>query len=97
MSHEPKNRPPVQILLTVLRQNVFIGANADVVIKELIGKVPQYTAPEAWGMTIAEALRAGYVYDPVQLEQGSLQCQWRLELTPEGFKASEHMHIARLD
>ncbi|HWA78677.1 MAG TPA: hypothetical protein VG848_00055 [Acetobacteraceae bacterium] len=33
---------------------------------------------------IAEAVRRGWLHDPVRLEPGALQCHWRLELTARG-------------
>ncbi|MBV8522970.1 MAG: hypothetical protein JOY71_12750 [Acetobacteraceae bacterium] len=41
-----------------------------------------------WAEAIAACLAAGYVKEPVRLEPGSLQCHWRLELTPEGVAAA---------
>ena len=34
---------------------------------------------------IRRLLDGGLIYDPVFLAAGALQCQWRLEPTPEGF------------
>ena len=34
---------------------------------------------------IRRLLAGGLIYDPVFLASGALQCQWRLEPTPEGF------------
>jgi hypothetical protein len=33
---------------------------------------------------VAACLRDGLIREPVRLEEGALQCHWRLELTPKG-------------
>jgi len=37
---------------------------------------------------IAHCLAAGLIREPVRLPEGSLQCHWRLELTPAGVAAA---------
>ena len=44
---------------------------------------------DAFRAAVGELLRAGLIYDPVNLPPGALQCHWRLELTPEGFEAAQ--------
>jgi hypothetical protein len=42
---------------------------------ELVGREVD---PEAFSVALAHALTAGYIYDPVQLLPGALQCHWHL-------------------
>jgi len=87
MGCEPGHRPLLPTLLVLLRGEALTGPNEDEVIEGLIARFSYSAFAEDWRMAIAEAMRMGYVYDPVRLEPGSLQCRWRLELTPQGFEA----------
>jgi hypothetical protein len=46
---------------------------------------------ESWRAAIAAALADGYIYDPVRLPPGALQCHWHLELTPAGAARARHL------
>ena len=39
---------------------------------------------------VASCLRQGLIREPVRLPEGSLQCHWHLELTPDGVDAARH-------
>lgn len=40
---------------------------------------------------LASCLRDGLLREPVRLPKGSLQCHWRLELTPKGVEAVRNL------
>ena len=50
-------------------------------------------APNAWQATVAEAVAAGLIHDPVRLLQGALQCYWHLELTTTGVAAAWRLRL----
>ena len=40
---------------------------------------------------VSACVAAHYIKDPVRLEEGSLQCRWKLELTAQGVAAAAHL------
>lgn len=56
-----------------LRFQALVGADVD---------------QEAFSVALADALRAGFIDDPVQLSPGALQCSWHLRLTSKGVNAA---------
>ena len=89
LSFEPETSPLLLALLKLLRAGRLTGVTEEAVVEELVARFPGGALAEAWRVAIGEALRAGYIHDPVRLESGSLQCRWRLELTSQGFKAAQ--------
>jgi hypothetical protein len=43
--------------------------------------------PAAFHDTLASCLRDELIREPIRLPEGSLQCHWHLELTPQGVEA----------
>jgi hypothetical protein len=39
---------------------------------------------EEFRAAIGKALKTGLIHDPVRIPPGALQCEWCLEVTPEG-------------
>lgn len=77
-----------QALLDALVRHVFrdriTAPNADDGIELLAGGAACDASADEWRAALADALAAGYLYDPVRLPEGALQCHWHLELTPLG-------------
>lgn len=47
--------------------------------------------PAAATAAIADQLAEGLIREPLRLEEGSLHCRWRLELTPSGRDAARRL------
>jgi hypothetical protein len=48
-------------------------------------------APAVAAATVAALLAEGLIREPLRLEDGSLHCRWRLELTPTGRDAARRL------
>lgn len=46
---------------------------------------------EEFRAAIAKALALGLIYEPVRIPPGTLQCEWCLEVTPEGAAAARSL------
>jgi hypothetical protein len=84
MSDEPKTTSLVGTLLSVISRQRIIEPDVDAGIAHLAAVTGQDVPPEAWRAAVTEAVRAGYIHDPVRLQARALQCQWHLELTALG-------------
>jgi hypothetical protein len=42
---------------------------------------------------IDACLREGLIHDPVRIEEGALQCHWKLELTPKGIEQARKQKL----
>jgi hypothetical protein len=65
----------------------LVAPDADSGITLLAEATRHDATPVAWHEAVARAVHEGYLYDPVRLSEGALQCHWRLELTPKGVAA----------
>lgn len=74
------------LLLVIFRYRILV-ADAGIGIETLAEIGHRNATPIEWRDAIAEAVRAGYIHDPVRLPAGALQCHWHLELTPKGVAA----------
>jgi hypothetical protein len=81
---------PLATLLRVAYRHRVTAANADEAfarIRDIAGEpleAPALHEAPAFHEAVAAALAAGLIREPVRLPPGSLQCHWRLELTPAG-------------
>jgi hypothetical protein len=75
-------------LLRIGFGNVVQAPDAETAFQELQSLSGQALDPAAFHAAVAEALARGLIREPVRLPEGSLQCHWRLELTPEGVAAA---------
>jgi hypothetical protein len=75
--------PLATLLLTGYRHPVS-AANADEAHQRIRDIAGQPLDAAAFHAAVAAALAAGLIREPVRLPPGSLQCHWRLELTPAG-------------
>jgi hypothetical protein len=83
MTHQPL----IDAVLSVAFHGGLGASDPDTGIALLAEAVGRPDPPAAWRDAIALAVHEGYLYDPVRLHQGALQCHWRLELTPKGVAA----------
>jgi len=83
--------PRLETLLAVVFHHRIMAPDAETGIAQLAAIANQDNAVEAWHKVVSEAIAAGYVYDPVRLNPGALQCHWHLELTPQGVEAARHL------
>jgi hypothetical protein len=51
--------------------------------------------PVEFAAAVTRLLTGGVIHDPVCLPAGALQCDWRLELTQEGFEVVQAMQRER--
>ena len=71
------------LVLHVFRDRITAD-NADAGIELLAGRAGCSATGAEWRAALTDALEAGYLYAPVRLPEGALQCHWHLELTPLG-------------
>jgi hypothetical protein len=72
------------VLLRICFRHVVTAANADEGFLRVQEITDTQLDPAAFHAAIAEALAAGLIREPLRLPEGALQCQWRLDLTPQG-------------
>ncbi len=51
---------------------------------ERVQQIITTLAYDAFRGAIDLCLRDGLIHEPVRIEEGALQCHWKLELTPKG-------------
>ena len=83
-THNPINSFDIASLLRFAYRHALTAANADEAVLRLEEKTGATLDPTAFHAAVAEAVATGLIREPVRLPDGALQCQWRLELTPQG-------------
>jgi hypothetical protein len=78
-----KLKPEVLLLLVAFRHGIH-EPDLDSGRRHFEEIVGRDVDPEAFGVALADALRAGDIHDPVQLPPGALQCHWHLKPTSTG-------------
>ena len=75
-------KEPVSQILSVAFRHSIDEPN----IEAAFERIRSITAVEydAFRDAIDACLREGLIHDPVRIEEGALQCHWKLELTAEG-------------
>ena len=87
--HSGEGRNPhvvVQRLLSVAYRHAIDEPTIESAF-ERIQKLTTLDYP-AFRDAIDACLRDGLIRDPVRIEEGALQCHWKLELTPKGVAAA---------
>ncbi|HVZ07318.1 hypothetical protein [Rhodopila sp.] len=80
--------PLTEVVLRTAFRRRLLAPDADSGMSLLMAEAADVAAtPEDWRGSVASAVAAGLVYDPVRLPEGALQCHWHLELTPQGVAA----------
>ncbi len=86
--HPGEGRDPV--LAAALRQVLFIAFHHSIDepnIETAFERFQQLTnilAYDTFRDAIDLCLRDGLIRDPIRIEEGALQCHWKLELAPKG-------------
>ena len=78
------------LLLLIFRQRIT-APDSDAGLAHLAASADRKASVAEWRTAVAEALAAGYIYDPVRLMTGALQCHWHLELTPNGVEIARSL------
>lgn len=84
----------IRTLLLVGFRNPVTAPNAEAAFEQVQALAGEPLDAALFHTAIAEAQARGLIREPVRLPEGSLQCHWRLELTPEGVAAARAL-IAR--
>jgi hypothetical protein len=71
------------LLLLIFRQRIT-APDSDAGLTDLAASADHEASVDEWRTAVAGAQAALYIYDPVRLPAGALQCHWHLELTPKG-------------
>ena len=74
----------VQLLLRVALRHFVSADNAEDAFERVQALVPEKLDATMFHETIDLCLRDGLIRDPIRIEEGALQCHWKLELTPKG-------------
>ena len=91
MSGHPRAASLVGALVLHVFRDRITADNADAGIEFLSGRAGCDATGDEWRTALADALRAGYLYEPVRLPEGALQCHWHLELTPLGVEEARRL------
>lgn len=76
--------PLVAAMLVCAFRERVMAPDVDGGIAALASACDVEATEDDWRTAVEQALDAGYLHDPIRLPSGSLQCHWRLELTPLG-------------
>jgi hypothetical protein len=76
------------LLLEIGFRHFVSAPNAETAFEQIEALAGKSLDAAAFHEAIAEALTRGLIREPVRLPEGSLQCHWRLELTPRGVAAA---------
>jgi hypothetical protein len=74
----------VDRLLAVAFRHRIVAPDAEGGVARLAELAGQTEPLSAWHAAVAEAVRQGFLHEPVRLLPDALQCHWRLELTSAG-------------
>jgi hypothetical protein len=77
----------IHVVLSAAFHGRFVAPDADSGIALLAAATGHHATLAEWHEAVARCVRDGTLHDPVRLSEGSLQCHWRLELTPQGVAA----------
>jgi hypothetical protein len=72
------------LLLATAFRHVVDEANAEAALDALHHLTGTPLAADAFHAAVAACVRAGWIEEPVRIEDGALHCHWRLRLTPAG-------------
>lgn len=84
-------------LLRVALHHHVSEANLDLGLQRLTTIIGGDVMPEDLAAAVAQAIAQGLIQDPVRLEEGALQCHWRLALTPAGIAVARGLITSRTD
>jgi hypothetical protein len=76
-------KPEDLVLVTAFR-HVLKEANQDTGFESFSRLTRHALSYDSFSEAVASCVAQGLIRDPVRLEEGALQCHWRLELTPKG-------------
>jgi hypothetical protein len=76
-----------QLLTTAYRHGIN-EPNAEIAYERFRTLVAQPIDYASFCDIVADLLRERLIYEPVRLPKGTLQCHWRLQLTPAGVSAT---------
>jgi hypothetical protein len=84
--NKPSPSPLLATLLSAIYRQPITAPDAESGVARLAAATDPKVPPDTWFATVAEAVAAGYLHDPVRLPPGALQCHWHLELTHKGIE-----------
>jgi hypothetical protein len=76
------------LLLTVAFRHRISEPNIEAGFERFVSLTDQTISYEAFCDAVAACLRDRLIREPVRLPEGTLQCHWHLELTPDGVAAA---------
>ena len=77
----------IYALLLIAFRHSIIEPNVEAAFERIQEIADRKLDSSAFHDALACCLRDGLIGEPVRLPEGSLQCHWRLELTPKGVDA----------
>jgi hypothetical protein len=77
----------VRQLLAIAFCHAIDEANVEAAF-ERVQKLTTSLDYDAFRDAIDACLRDGLIREPIRIEEGALQCHWKLELTPKGVAAA---------
>ena len=84
------------LLLLVAHRHRIAGGDAEAALEAFRKASGHPVAADEFMTSVASAVAAGDLHDPVRIAPGALQCSWRLELAPAGARKVAEM-LARGD
>ena len=84
-------RDSFEILILIAFRHSITEPNVEAGFERISGIAGGKLGPNAFHNALAACLRDGLIREPVRLPEASLQCHWRLELTPKGVDAVRAM------
>jgi hypothetical protein len=97
MSSDLNASPLLGALLLVIFRQRITAPDSDAGLVHLAASTDRDASVNDWLTAVADALAAGYIYDPVRLPAGALQCHWHLELTPKGVETARRLQSVNRD
>ena len=74
----------VRLLLRLALSHFVTADNAEDAFERVQAISPEKMDAALFHEAVALCLREGLIRDPIRIEEGALQCHWKLELTPKG-------------
>jgi hypothetical protein len=81
----------VVLLLTTAFRNVINEPNIAAGYQRFAELTGGAVDEGAFGEAVQACLRDGLIHEPIRLPEGTLQCHWRLELTPKGVDSARQL------